>query len=89
MSRVRASCRANVSPSRARTGHGRGSKADAESTRLAIKPAQEPYDAQPNRQMMHSDTRVHDIYHRSLRDGCRADAIEEALQRHFVELAVA
>jgi len=47
--------------------------------------SQELYDAHPNRQMMHSDARMHDIYHHSLRDRCRADAIEEALQRHTRE----
>ena len=46
---------------------------------------QELYEAHPNRQMMHSDARMHDIYHHSLRDRCRADAIEEALQRHAPE----
>jgi hypothetical protein len=52
----------------------------------ALERAEELYDSHPNREMMHSDARMHDIYHRSLRDRCRADAIEEALQRHTPEL---
>jgi hypothetical protein len=46
---------------------------------------EELYDSHPNREMMHSDARMHDIYHRSLRDRCRADAVEEVLQRHTPE----
>jgi hypothetical protein len=46
---------------------------------------EELYDSHPNRQMIHSDRRMHDIFHRSLRDRCRSDAIEEALQRHTPE----
>jgi hypothetical protein len=50
-----------------------------------VERARELYESHPNRQMMHSDPRMHDLYHRSLHDRCRADAIVEALQRHTPE----
>jgi hypothetical protein len=41
----------------------------------------EIYENHPNYTMMHTDRRMHELYHQSLVDSCRAQAVVEALNR--------
>lgn len=51
----------------------------------ALERAREIYESDPNSEMLHSDRRMHELYHRSLQDSCRAAAVVEALERHAPE----
>lgn len=51
----------------------------------AVERAREIYENDPNYRTMHSDRRMHVLYHQSLVDRCRADAVVEALNRNAPE----
>lgn len=51
----------------------------------ALERGRQLYDEHPERSVMHSDPRMHELYHAALLDRCRADAVVEALQLHTPE----
>jgi hypothetical protein len=51
----------------------------------ALERGRDIYESHPERSLMHSDRRMHELYHRALVDRCRADAVVEALNRHAPE----
>jgi hypothetical protein len=50
-----------------------------------VERAREIYENNPNHRIRHSDPRIHELYHQSLVDSCRAEAVVEALDRNAPE----
>ena len=51
----------------------------------AVERARELYENNPSHGLIHSDPRMHELYHESLVDSCRAEAVVEALNRNAPE----